>query len=71
MKHVEKNKPSLMKAFRYGSSCRTEKDGMISTSGIASSSSACSFFRISARRLSSQKKYESEVDVVSEPAILK
>lgn len=66
-----KNEPSLMKAFRYGNSCRTDSEGRVPVSGIASSTSACSFFKISARRLSSQKKYDNEVDVVSEPATLK
>jgi hypothetical protein len=37
---------------------------------MASSSSAWSFFMISGRRLSSQKKYDNEVDDVSDPAIL-
>ena len=37
---------------------------------IASSSSACSFFMISGRRLSSQKRYVIVVEVVSVPAIL-
>ena len=60
-----------MNAFRYGRSCRMEREGMVPVSGIASSTSACSFFIISARRLSSQKKYDNEVEVVSEPAILK
>jgi hypothetical protein len=53
-----------MNAFRYGSSSRAEREGMVPESVIASSSSACSFFIISARRLSSQKKYDNEVDVV-------
>lgn len=61
--------PSLINAFRYGNSCRTEREGIVPISVMASSSSACSFFIISARRLSSQKKYDSDVDVVSEPAI--
>lgn len=62
--------PSLMKALRYGNSCITEISGRCRESGMASSNSAWSFLAISARRLSSQNRYASVVDVVSAPAIL-
>lgn len=44
--------------------------GMTFESDIASSSSACNFFIMSGRRLSSQKRYVVDVEVVSVPAIL-
>lgn len=59
-----------MKAFKYGNFCKTEMSGIALVSGSEASSSACSFLTMSDRRLSSQQRYESVVEVVSEPAIL-
>lgn len=62
--------PSLMNALRYGSEARTEMSGRDLASVMTSSSSACSLLAMSARRLSSQKKYAMVVDEVSAPATL-
>lgn len=44
--------------------------GIMRESDIAWSSSAWRFFMTSARRLNSQKKYDSEIELVSDPATL-
>lgn len=62
--------PSLMTAFRYGNRDRTLRSGMALRSGMTCSISAWSFKRTSGRRLSSHKKYDRVVEVVSTPAIL-
>lgn len=62
--------PSLIKALRYSRPLRILISGMALGSGMAASISFWSLRRMSWRRVSSQRKYDSEMEVVSEPATL-
>jgi hypothetical protein len=59
-----------MNALKYGRSWRVDISGKVLRSYMTVSNSAWSFFATSTRRLSSQHRYESVVDVVSQAPTL-